>query len=397
MYNEPAVRDPATQERILVVDDEESIREVVCSMLTLAGYSCTAAASGNEALALLASGEEFELMLSDLMMAEMQGDILLERAKERFPDMPVIMVTAVSDLSVALGAIRNGAYDYVLKPFERDQLLNTVKRALENRRLKMENRDLVLHLESRVAEQTEKLRLALANLERANSELKKSYDITLEALGDALDLKDAETEGHSKRVTAFTIAIARAMGLDDNEIRIIAHGAFLHDIGKMAIRDYVLRKPGPLDPDEVEEMQKHCELGYQMVRKIPFLAEAAEIVLAHQERWDGTGYPRALKGEEIPLGARIFTIADTLDAITSDRPYRAKQSYQAAREEIERWSGRQFDPVIVKVFLNMPENIWEGIRRQVHPQVFRIPEVSQLPASGSNQRQERDPSVVLES
>jgi len=397
VYNEPAVRDPATQERILVVDDEESIREVVCSMLTLAGYSCTAAASGNEALALLASGEEFELMLSDLMMAEMQGDILLERAKERFPDMPVIMVTAVSDLSVALGAIRNGAYDYVLKPFERDQLLNTVKRALENRRLKMENRDLVLHLESRVAEQTEKLRLALANLERANSELKKSYDITLEALGDALDLKDAETEGHSKRVTAFTIAIARAMGLDDNEIRIIAHGAFLHDIGKMAIRDYVLRKPGPLDPDEVEEMQKHCELGYQMVRKIPFLAEAAEIVLAHQERWDGTGYPRALKGEEIPLGARIFTIADTLDAITSDRPYRAKQSYQAAREEIERWSGRQFDPVIVKVFLNMPENIWEGIRRQVHPQVFRIPEVSQLPASGSNQRQERDPSVVLES
>jgi len=397
VYNEPAVRDPATQERIMVVDDEESIREVVCSMLTLAGYSCTAAASGNEALALLASGEEFELMLSDLMMAEMQGDILLERAKERFPDMPVIMVTAVSDLSVALGAIRNGAYDYVLKPFERDQLLNTVKRALENRRLKMENRDLVLHLESRVAEQTEKLRLALANLERANSELKKSYDITLEALGDALDLKDAETEGHSKRVTAFTIAIARAMGLDDNEIRIIAHGAFLHDIGKMAIRDYVLRKPGPLDPDEVEEMQKHCELGYQMVRKIPFLAEAAEIVLAHQERWDGTGYPRALKGEEIPLGARIFTIADTLDAITSDRPYRAKQSYQAAREEIERWSGRQFDPVIVKVFLNMPENIWEGIRRQVHPQVFRIPEVSQLPASGSNQRQERDPSVVLES
>ena len=397
MYNEPAVRDPATQERIMVVDDEESIREVVCSMLTLAGYSCTAAASGNEALALLASGEEFELMLSDLMMAEMQGDILLERAKERFPDMPVIMVTAVSDLSVALGAIRNGAYDYVLKPFERDQLLNTVKRALENRRLKMENRDLVLHLESRVAEQTEKLRLALANLERANSELKKSYDITLEALGDALDLKDAETEGHSKRVTAFTIAIARAMGLDDNEIRIIAHGAFLHDIGKMAIRDYVLRKPGPLDPDEVEEMQKHCELGYQMVRKIPFLAEAAEIVLAHQERWDGTGYPRALKGEEIPLGARIFTIADTLDAITSDRPYRAKQSYQAAREEIERWSGRQFDPVIVKVFLNMPENIWEGIRRQVHPQVFRIPEVSQLPASGSNQPQERDPSVVLES
>jgi len=383
VYNEPAVRDPATQERILVVDDEEPIREVVCSMLGAAGYPCTPAASGNEALALLASGEEFELMLSDLMMAEMQGDILLERAKERFPNMPVIMVTAVSDLSVALSAIRNGAYDYLLKPFERDQLLNTVKRALENRRLKVENRAFQLHLESRVEEQTERLRRALADLQRANADLKRSHDMMLEALGDALDLKDAETEGHSKRVTAFTIAIARAMRLPDEEVESIAHGAFLHDIGKMAIPDSVLRKPGPLTPDEVLIMREHCLRGYQMVCKIPFLADAAEIVYAHQERWDGTGYPRGLKGEEIPLGARIFSIADTLDAITSDRPYRAAQSYQAAREEIELWSGRQFDPVIVRVFLAMPQSIWERVRVQVHSQVFRVPEVPQLAGAGS--------------
>jgi len=201
-------------------------------------------------------------------------------------------------------------------------------------------------------------------------------------LGDALDLKDAETEGHSKRVTAFTIAIARAMGLPAEEVETIAHGAFLHDFGKMAIRDSVLRKPGPLDPDEVQEMQRHCELGYQMVKKIPFLKDAAEIVYSHQERWDGTGYPLGLKGEEIPLGARIFAIADTLDAITSDRPYRSARSYQAAREEIELWSGRQFDPVIVKVFLRMPQSIWENLRSQVkvHSQVFRVP---QLASSGS--------------
>ncbi len=384
MYNEPAVRDPATHERILVVDDEESIREVVCSMLGTAGYRCTPAASGNAALELLASGEEFELMLSDLMMAEMQGDILLERAKERFPEMPVIMVTAVSDLSVALSAIRNGAYDYLLKPFERDQLLNTVSRALENRRLRLENRAFQLHLESRVAEQTAQLRQVNTDLQRTNAELRKSYDITLEALGDALDLKDAETEGHSKRVTAFTIAIARAMGLEDDEIRVIARGAFLHDIGKMAIPDSVLRKPGPLTQEEVMIMREHCLRGYQMVSKIPFLADAAEIVYAHQERWDGTGYPRGLKGEEIPLGARIFAIADTLDAITCDRPYRAAQSYQAAREEIERWAGRQFDPVIVQVFLNMPESIWESVRVQVHSQVFRVPEVPQLASAGSD-------------
>ncbi|MGO9211897.1 MAG: HD domain-containing phosphohydrolase [Terriglobales bacterium] len=377
------MRDPATQERILVVDDEEPIREVVCSMLGAAGYPCTPAASGNEALALLASGEEFELMLSDLMMAEMQGDILLERAKERFPDMPVIMVTAVSDLSVALSAIRNGAYDYLLKPFERDQLLDRVRRALENRRLKLENRAFQLHLESRVAEQTERLRRALADREQANADLKRSHDMMLEALGDALDLKDAETEGHSKRVTAFTIAIARAMRLPDEDVEAIAHGAFLHDIGKMAIPDSVLRKPGPLTPDEVLIMREHCLRGYQMVCKIPFLADAAEIVYAHQERWDGTGYPRGLKGEEIPLGARIFSIADTLDAITSDRPYRAAQSYQAARDEIELWSGRQFDPVIVRVFLAMPQSIWERVRVQVHSQVFRVPEVPQLASAGN--------------
>jgi cyclic di-GMP phosphodiesterase len=384
MYNERSVPDSATHERILVVDDEEPIREVVCSMLGTAGYRCTAAATGNAALATLASGEEFELMLSDMMMAEMRGDILLERVKEQFPDMPVIMVTAVNDISEALKAIRNGAYDYLLKPFERDQLLNTVKRALENRRLKLENRAFQLHLESRVAEQTGQLRRMNTDLQQANLELKKSYDITLEALGDALDLKDAETEGHSKRVTAFTIEIARAMGIRGEDLRIIARGAFLHDIGKMAIPDQVLRKPGPLNEQELLIMREHCLRGYQMVTKIPFLTDAAEIVYAHQERWDGTGYPRALKGEEIPLGARIFAIADTLDAMTSDRPYRAAQSYQAAREEIERWSGRQFDPAIVAVFLGMPEHIWESIRRQVHPQVFRVPEVPQLAGAGNN-------------
>ncbi|HVP51566.1 MAG TPA: HD domain-containing phosphohydrolase [Terriglobales bacterium] len=376
------MRDPANHERILVVDDEESIREVMCAMLGAAGYRCTAAASGSAALQVLDFEEPFELMLSDLMMAEMQGDVLLEHAKLKFPDMPVIMVTAVSDLSVALGAIRNGAYDYLTKPFEREQLLALVRRALEHRRLRKENLEFQMHLESLVAEKTAQLRKTLADLERANEDLKRSHDMMLEALGDALDLKDAETEGHSKRVTAFTIAIARAMELPAEEVETIAHGAFLHDIGKMAIRDSVLRKPGPLNPEEIAEMQKHCELGYNMVRKIPFLKKAAEIVYAHQERWDGTGYPQGLKGEDIPLGARIFAIADTLDAITSDRPYRDRQSYQAAREEIERWSGRQFDPVLVKVFLSMPQSIWDSVRQQIHSQVFRVPQDPQLAGAG---------------
>src|SRR5215468_12413391 len=220
-------------ERILVVDDEETIREIVCSMLTSAKYECRQAGSGMEALALLDSGEEFELMLSDLMMAKLDGIGLLDKTKERFPDMPVVMVTAVHDISVALQALRNGAYDYLLKPFEREQLLATVRRALENRRLKRENDAYRTNLESLVAARTQQLRTAMANLER-------SYDITLEALGEALDLRDAETQGHSRRVTAFTIAIAKAMNLDKDEIKTIARGAFLHDIGKMAIPDDIL-------------------------------------------------------------------------------------------------------------------------------------------------------------
>jgi putative nucleotidyltransferase with HDIG domain len=350
---------PMPNDRILVVDDEETIREIVSSMLGGAHFQTRQAASGIEALSILESGDPFDLVLSDLMMAEMDGIALLERAKERYPDMPIVMVTAVHDIQVALQALRNGAYDYLLKPFEREQLLATVRRALENRRLKRENDAYRTNLETLVAARTQQWKAALSNLE-------KSYDITLEALGDALDLKDAETEGHSRRVTAYTIAIARKMGLAKEEVDVIARGAFLHDIGKMAIPDDILRKPGKLTVQEMDIMKEHCYRGYKIISRIPFLAEAAEIVYSHQEFYDGTGYPRGLKGEEIPLGARIFAIADTLDAMRSDRPYRKAQSIQAARKEIGAWSGRQFDPQIVKVFLEMPDNIWEDLRHDIN-------------------------------
>jgi putative nucleotidyltransferase with HDIG domain len=355
-------------DRILVVDDEETIREIVSSMLAGAHFQTRQAASGIEALAILESGEDFDLVLSDLMMAEMDGIALLERAKERYPDMPIVMVTAVHDIQVALQALRNGAYDYLLKPFEREQLLATVRRALENRRLKRENDAYRTNLEALVAARTQQWKTALANLE-------KSYDMTLEALGDALDLKDTETFGHTRRVTAFTIAIAHRMGLPKEEIRVIARGAFLHDIGKMAIPDKILNKPGKLTDDEMAIMREHAYLGYKMLSKITFLAEAAKIVYAHQERYDGTGYPRGLKGDEIPLGARMFSIADTLDAMTMDRVYRPAQSFGAAREEIKRWSGKQFDPRIVTVFLETPDGFWEGLRKDINEQNPSFPKV----------------------
>jgi putative nucleotidyltransferase with HDIG domain len=352
-------------ERILVVDDEEAIREILTTMLTAAGYACKQAGSGLEALAVLTSGDEFELMLSDLMMADLDGISLLGHAKEKYPDMPVVMVTAVHDISVALDAIRKGAYDYQLKPFEREHLLNTVSRALENRRLKLENRNYQMNLESLVRARTEQLQGAL-------EELKRSYDITLEVLGEALDYKDHETQGHSQRVTAYTMAIASRMGIPKEQIETIARGAFLHDIGKMAIPDQILNKPEKLTPEEITVMREHCYLGYKLVQKIPVLREAAEIVYSHQERFDGTGYPRHLKGEEIPLGARIFSVADTLDAITSHRAYRQAQSLSAARAEIKRCSGSQFDPEVVGVFLEMPDAIWEDLRRDIDAQIQRV-------------------------
>ena len=162
------------------------------------------------------------------------------------------------------------------------------------------------------------------------------------------------------------------MGLPREQIAVIARGAFLHDFGKMAIPDAILRKPARLTKEEMDIMKEHAYLGYQMLKKIPFLAEASEIVYAHQERYDGTGYPRHLKGEEIPLGARIFSIADTLDAITSDRPYRPAQSLEAARKEIKDWSGRQFDPEVVKVFLEMPDHIWVDLRKEIQAQNYRV-------------------------
>ncbi|MFY9976903.1 MAG: HD-GYP domain-containing protein [Candidatus Sulfotelmatobacter sp.] len=183
-------------------------------------------------------------------------------------------------------------------------------------------------------------------------------------------MKDAETEGHSRRVTAFTIAIARAMGVPREQILVIARGAFLHDFGKMAIPDSILLKPGKLNDDERTIMREHCYHGYQMLKKIPFLADACEIVYSHQEHFDGSGYPRGLKSAEIPLGARIFAVADTLDAIISDRPYRRARSLAAARKEIQDWSGRQFDPEVVEVFQRMPDEVFEDLRREINAQSY---------------------------
>jgi len=356
-------------QRILVVDDEEAIREVVSTLLEAQGYRCVVVPNGREAVQHVEKNS-LDLVVSDIVMPEMDGLKLLARVRAHDLDLPVIMVTAMHDISTALEAIRMGAYDYILKPFEKDQLYLSVRRALEHRRLILENRNYQRNLERLVAERT-------AQLSGALQELEHSYDYTLEALGGALDMKDAETEGHCQRVTSFTVSIAKAMKIDAATLRHIARGAFLHDIGKMGVPDIILRKPGPLNDEEREIMRRHCEIGYAVLQRIPFLREAAEIVLSHQERYDGTGYPRGLQGEEIPLGARIFAVADALDAMISDRPYRKAQPIAEAREEIRRNSKTQFDPKVVEVFLSLPDSHWRELRENIGDP-FRLSQLREL-------------------
>jgi putative nucleotidyltransferase with HDIG domain len=344
--------------RVLVVDDESPVRSMIGATLRRQGYEVEQAVSGSQALEMLTQGP-YDLVLTDIVMQDGNGIALLERIHADQPQLPVVMVSAIHDISVAIDSMRRGAYDYLLKPFEREHLVATVQRALDHRQALQESHNYKQNLEQVVRARTEMLRQAMEDLEH-------SYDVTLEALGDALDLKDSETEGHSKRVTAYTIALARAMGISPVDIKIIARGAFLHDIGKMAIPDEILRKPGKLTSDEEQIMRDHCTRGYHILRKIPFLSEAAAIVYTHQEHFDGNGYPSKLRGNEIPIGARIFAVADAMDAITSDRPYRKARSFDEARQEILRCSGTQFDPNVVEVFLKIPNELWHELRAEIN-------------------------------
>jgi HD-GYP domain-containing protein (c-di-GMP phosphodiesterase class II) len=216
-----------------------------------------------------------------------------------------------------------------------------------------------------------------AELVAKDLELEQSYDDTLEALGGALDIKDAETQGHCQRVTAFTICIAKAVPVPLTFLPILARAAFLHDIGKLTIPDSILRKPGPLDNDERQIMRTHCEIGYNVLTRIPFLRDAAEIVLAHHEFFDGTGYPRGLRDEQIPLGARIISVANALDAMLSNWPYRNAFAMSHVRWEILRCAGTQFDPKIVDAFMSISEQTWIELRENLGSP-FRLAQLKNL-------------------
>jgi cyclic di-GMP phosphodiesterase len=340
--------------RVLIVDDEPSMRKFLATMLTDSGVACGTAASGEEALGVLEQGE-VTAVLADLHMPRLSGMQLLLQVRPRYPDVAFLVVTGEDDVRVGIEAMRNGADDYLVKPLQPDVVLASLQRALEKKVLQRELEKYKRQLEEMVAKRTEQLESALGQLER-------SYGDTLRALGAAIDLRDGPTAGHSHRVALYSLKIAAELGLREHELKTLSMGASLHDIGKLAIPDSILLKPGALSEEEWCVMRTHVQIGYDLVKQIPFLSEAAEIVLTHHERWDGAGYPRGLAGMEVPLGARIFAVADTLDAMTSNRPYRSAGSFREAHEEIRRLSGIQYDPRVCDGFLRIPVEVWEGIR-----------------------------------
>jgi len=271
------------------------------------------------------------------------------------PAVGVLMLTACEDLTLAVNAMRIGALDYILKPFRLSEITVSVHEALGRRRNQLEQTQRMRLLEETVNERTVELRRMLDRLHDAS-------ETTLEALVSALDAREHETKAHSKRVSEYTLYLAREMSVDPTQLDVIRRGAMLHDIGKIGISDAILLKPGKLTPEEWVVMQKHPQIGFWILDGIDALKSASDIVLSHHEKFEGSGYPRGLKGEGIPLGARIFSVADTLDVMTSDRPYRKALTYEDARQEIMRFSGRQFDPDVVKYFLQVPLDVWTEIR-----------------------------------
>jgi putative nucleotidyltransferase with HDIG domain len=341
--------------RILVVDDEPEIREVLCELLC-DDYECAAAGSAEEALQTLRESR-FNLIISDIMMGGMSGLEMIPHVLVDSPETVVLMISGVQTIESAIKALRAGAFDYIMKPFDLRQVEVAVRRALEHYELRASKRRYENHLEELVEQRTVALDRALESVEDA-------YRSTLKALAQALETRDAETHGHSERVVTFSLRLGRELGLDKEQLKALEFGSLLHDIGKIGVPDAILRKPAQLTSDEWVKMREHPLHGQQILREIKFLEGAARVVAQHHEKWDGSGYPLGLRGEEIDMNARIFAVADAFDAMTSDRVYRAGRSYEVAAAELDRCKSQQFDPQVVTAFHRVPGEDWEELRRR---------------------------------
>jgi putative nucleotidyltransferase with HDIG domain len=297
--------------------------------------------NGADALRELAS-DSFDLLLLDLQMPQVSGLQVLREVRNAGLKTAVVIISGTSDVSTAVEAMRLGAMDYIVKPFLPDHFVGVLRRCFET--LRAEKREF--------APPRAQWRPAL----------KDNTDETLEGLMVALNAREHHTQHHSKRVGDFTDYLCGVMGIAEPLRGMIRKGALIHDIGKIGIPDHILLKPGPLTADEQKVVREHVRIGYEMVSSLESLKGVAEIVLTHHEFYDGTGYPQGLKGEAIPIGARILTIVDAFDAMTSCRPYRRAASYEEASEEIRLGSGTRYDPALTRTFLGVPRETWDWFR-----------------------------------
>jgi len=338
---------------IMVVDDEPAVLKLVSIMLERGGHQVMTFSSAEEAIKVIEGDpSRFDVVLTDLGLPEKGGIELLHEVGGIDDSIVKVVMTGYASVDNAVKSLREGAYDFIQKPLEQDQLAALIHRALEYRYLRLENQRYQVHLEKMVQKRS-------AQLAQSLEEVKKSYRFTLEALVAMLDAREHQTGRHSTRVRDLAVALATEMGIRNEELENIASGALLHDVGKIGIPDSILFRPGPLLPDEWKIMQTHSDIGYRILQSSPQLREAARMVRQHHERFDGTGYPLGLKGSEICIGARVFAVVDAYDAMRSARVYRKPVSAGQAVEEVRRNSGTQFDPEVVKAFLNCHDEMEE--------------------------------------
>ena len=344
--------------RVLVVDDEEPVRKMLVRLLERQGYDCTGAADAAEARR-TAAAERFDLVLADMNMPGESGLSLIGDLLKEDPDLAAIMVTGEDDTKLADAATELGAYGYIIKPFQANEIVIDVSNAVRRRTLEIENRDHRRKLEAMVKERTADLWKAIQELEQARDDLRSSQAETVERLSMAAEFRDDETARHIQRMSQYCGLLARSVIGDPAEADLVRLASVMHDVGKIGIPDGILLKPGKLTPDEYEQMKEHAAYGHKILAggSSRLLEVAATIALTHHERWDGEGYPHGLSGEDIPIEGRIAAIADVFDAITTDRVYRRAFSLGEALTIMRDGKGTQFDPRLLDEFFDVIDEV----------------------------------------
>ncbi len=327
---------PSQRETLLIVDDESAIRRLLRQKLAGEGYQCQEADTAEQVLNTLGTSP-IALVILDIKMPGKSGIELLPEIKSSSPDTAVIMATAVNEVNVAVQCLKQGADDYICKPFNLEELSLAIQKALEKRRLQLEIREYQQYLEEKIEEQT--------------GEIKKLFLGAIEALVSALEAKDKYTGGHSRRVTEIALALGNELGLSAQNMEDLRWGSLLHDIGKIAVDQVIQNKPGKLTHEEYEHIMTHVNVGVEIVRPVVG-KKITEMIEHHHDHYDGSGLHQVIMGSDIPLAARILAVADAFDAMISDRPYRSAMSITDIVEEIKRCAGTQFDPIVVAAFLN---------------------------------------------